>query len=130
MTTYKKSIDFEPENYLKKVLNEAAALHPNFQSFSQKASNFLKRGIELEYLSLYYKVVSFEDILELDKKVRQDIQTIFQVKQTIPFVTPRSFNDISNPIGQQPYILPTPYVSPIKPLDVRYMLEGSLNVEK
>lgn len=57
MTTYKKSIDFEPEDYLKKVLNEAASAHPNFHSFSQKASNFLKRGIELEYLSLYYQVL-------------------------------------------------------------------------
>lgn len=128
MTTYKKSIDFEPENYLKKVLNEAALATSTFHSFSQKASNFLKRGIELEYLSLYYKVETFEDILELDKKVRQDIQTVFQVKQMYPQITSRDFKDISQPLGQQPYILPSPYVSPIRPLDVRYSLEGSTNV--
>lgn len=119
MTTYKKSIDFEPEDYLKQVITLSTKASPNLRNFSDKAVAFIKRGIELEFLSKYYAVQSFEGILELDGKVREEVLSALKLNLPPSFPQTRDL-----PINRQPFI-----ESPIQPyrspLDVQYTLLDS-----
>lgn len=102
------SIDFNPEDYVTKLIEGLVSSSYKYTGMSVRAVNILKKSIRLEYLHEYYKITSMDEIQAIDAKVSRAVSEVFTVSSITNVRTP--VPDIYRQPNIHPLINPQPYI--------------------